>query len=128
MRKLLFVFVAALTMGMLAGCDEPIMPKADVDLTQPVEYWVGYRCAGDFELEVYYDQRDMDEMTAAFFITEALTAAKLDPGVMSLMPSGVGAKYTDGKYVWWPKGPEAFLADATPPGDILLADCVELME
>jgi membrane-bound inhibitor of C-type lysozyme len=127
MKSILFGLITVLTMGVLSGCDfdDTIMPKADVDVTSD-RYWVGYTCANAFALEVIYDNRDQGEPTAAFFITGELTEAQINPGVMSLLPSASGAKYSDGKYVWWTKGNEAFLADASDAENMILSDCVEV--
>ena len=103
MKTILFMFISMMVMGFLAGCDpsdDVVLPKSAVDINAPVQYWVDYTCANNFNPTVNYDNRDLGKPEAAFFFSKELTDAKISPGVLEMIPTESDAKYSDGKYVW----------------------------
>ena len=72
-----------------------------------------YTCAGDEKVTVYLhnDTVKVRHKDQTYFMKQVLSAD--------------GAKYSDGKVVWWGKGEGGFLQEDTPDGDgrMIVKDC-----
>jgi membrane-bound inhibitor of C-type lysozyme len=72
-----------------------------------------YTCEGTVKLTVY-----LHEQTAKIRFKDAMY-------LMRQVPSADGARYSDGKVIWWGVGTGGFLQEDTPDGDgkMIVKDC-----
>ena len=73
-----------------------------------------YTCENDKKLEVVYLTIENNDRQARIQLDNAHY-------ILKNIPSGSGAKYSNGKYTWWTKGLTGFLED---DGSIILKDCI----
>lgn len=82
---------------------------------------VHYRCNGGEEIVVEYDNSDADNSVAYV----QLSSENPEKIKMTIAVSASGARYTDGKLVWWTKGETAFLTSAEEGETPIYEGCVE---
>lgn len=80
---------------------------------------VKYRCAGGEEVVVEYDNSNPDH-SVAYVQLQPENPEKIK---MTQAISASGARYTDGKLVWWTKGNSAFLTEADSAATVIYNDC-----
>lgn len=83
-----------------------------------------YKCADNKEIRVSYDNTDEKNQ----FALVQTDIKKPDVTKLKLVISASGAKYSDGKLVWWTKGKTGFLTEATGKEKMLVNDCNEYHE
>lgn len=80
---------------------------------------VNYRCEGGAVVKAEYDNESSEQ--AVFLQLHEENPEKIR---LTLTRSASGARYSDGKLVWWTKGNTAFLTNEEG-SETLYADCVE---
>jgi membrane-bound inhibitor of C-type lysozyme len=110
-------FIAAAVTASLLLPDAALATQTSLELTittQSGEFEqrvVRYDCAAEAFTRVVYLN------AAPNFLAIVPLADEPEPMVMAAVISGSGARYAAGKWVWWTKGAEAALYDATMPED-----------
>lgn len=83
-----------------------------------------YRCDEGKELTVEYDNSDPEKALAYV----QLTPENPEKIKMTISMSASGARYTDGKLVWWTKGDTGYLTEEGDTGVFLYNNCSEFKE
>lgn len=133
MLKPIHLFIPCLGLFMLSctqsnttssvSTDKTAVDSAKVaDTTKIIN--VLYKCADNKEIRVSYDNTD-EKKPFALVQTDV---KKPEITKMKLVISASGAKYSDGKLVWWNKGKTGFLTEATGKEKMLVNDCNEYHE
>ena len=110
--------LAALPGATLAKTSLPVLTLPDVKIQN--QQRLIYRCAGDVRLPVRY----LNTNAGAFAYLPVAGKRQLFVSVVAAS----GVKYVAGRYVWWNKGKEGFLADETLGEDAepILKDCKQI--
>lgn len=103
------VFLAA----WMAGCTSRKNETATESKT------IQYECDGGAVVRVEYDNTGEESIAYVQLHPENPERIK-----MTISRSASGARYTDGKLVWWTKGNTAFLTDEEG-GETIYSDCIE---
>ena len=97
---LLFLLMSSSTSFAQDLASQPAQPKSH---RMPVPRKFSYTCDGGATLNVTFRE------------SRARVTFKDKSYSMKQVPSGSGARYSDGTIVWWNKGYEGFLQDETDP-------------
>lgn len=92
--------------------------------TDGEKFTVRYKCEDGEVISVEYDNSDPEKSVAYV----QLTPENPEKIKMSISRSASGARYTDGRLVWWTKGKTAFLAEENSDGKPLHDNCNEFEE
>jgi membrane-bound inhibitor of C-type lysozyme len=117
MGKVVVCAVAAMMLATWA-CTRASQEQGDTGSVTTVTY----RCDGNETVTVDYDNSD-PELPLAWVQLSPENPEKLK---MTLALSASGARYTDGKLVWWTKGKTAFLTKVDSEEAPIYDGCNEL--
>lgn len=120
MMRIILLSGAIAILATLTGCSGSGNSSAEA----PALLTVRYHCAEGQEVIVDYDNSDPDKSVAYV----QLSPENPEKVRMNITISASGARYTDGKLVWWTKGKTAFLTEADQDNEPLYKDCNEFSE
>jgi len=89
--------------------------------TEGERFSITYKCAEGEIISVEYDNSDPENSIAYV----QLAPENPERIKMSISRSASGARYTDGRLVWWTKGKTAFLTEENGDGQPLHDNCTE---
>ena len=92
--------------------------------TDGEKFTVRYKCEEGEVISFEYDNSDPEKSVAYV----QLTPENPEKIKMSISRSASGARYTDGRLVWWTKGKTAFLTEENSEGKPLHDNCNEFEE
>lgn len=112
MKQITYVlFLSVILVGCTTGKNE--------NTTESKIFTIEYKCEGGAIVTVEYDNTQEESVAYVKLYPENPERIR-----MTISRSASGARYTDGKLVWWTKGNTAFLTDEE--GDeTIYSDCIE---